>query len=165
MRDREAYFVVESAEATWVALSAIAKRMQVCVAREDVMRMRLPPVSSGEAFEAAAEMALVKHDAPPRRWARPPIDRSSFVYFVRASDMIKIGTSTNVSKRICALQTASPVRLDLLLVIPGSADLERELHRKHAKLRSHGEWFRAEPALVEHVAILSARVAKRRTAA
>jgi hypothetical protein len=71
-----------------------------------------------------------------------------FVYFVSSEDgRIKIGTSANVEKRMTALQTSSAVKLTLLLTIPGSTDLETELHRRFTHLRESGEWFTAAPEL------------------
>lgn len=71
-----------------------------------------------------------------------------FVYFVSSEDgRIKIGTSANVEKRMTALQTSSAVKLTLILTIPGSTDLETELHRRFAHLRESGEWFTAAPEL------------------
>ncbi len=66
------------------------------------------------------------------------------VYFVRAGadGYIKIGHSKNVKNRIKDLQTASPVPLDVMCVIDGDKRMETELHRRFAKHRDHGEWFR-----------------------
>lgn len=64
------------------------------------------------------------------------------VYFVGSADgKLKIGTSANIEKRFDALQTSASVKLTLLLTIPGSTDLETELHRRFAHLRESGEWF------------------------
>lgn len=67
------------------------------------------------------------------------------VYFVQAQGLepVKIGYANagGVRDRLRALQTGSPVRLLLKSVIEGEQDLERELHRRFAKLRLHGEWF------------------------
>ena len=116
---------------------------------------------STQSLRGAVESWFYIRSPQARLPGRPPIDRSSWVYFVRALDMIKIGTSTNVAKRLQALRTASPVPLETLLVIPGSPHLEYELHKRYAALRSHGEWFRAEQPLVGHIARLTARAAKR----
>lgn len=75
-----------------------------------------------------------------------------FVYFVQAEETgaIKIGSTGDVSKRIAALRTASPCRLDFL---GASAALdERECHRRFAPIRLGGEWFASTPELLDFIA-------------
>lgn len=68
------------------------------------------------------------------------------VYYARLSDRVKIGYSYNVRQRMWSL---SPE--ELLASEPGSLEKEAERHRQFAHLRTHGEWFRYEGELVEHV--------------
>lgn len=65
------------------------------------------------------------------------------VYLVEATgiDKVKIGFATNLADRLRNLQTACPVPLKLLAVVAGGDEVELELHRRFAHLRSHGEWF------------------------
>ena len=65
------------------------------------------------------------------------------VYFIDApgTGVLKIGKSSNVDKRLKTLQTASPVKLNLLMTIEYDDDLERRIHRHREDYRSHGEWF------------------------
>lgn len=71
-------------------------------------------------------------------------------YFIQAdSGMIKIGKSTNPENRFAALKTASPGNLRLLGTI--YQDIERELHEKFKKFRSHGEWFHPEKELRDFI--------------
>lgn len=62
-------------------------------------------------------------------------------YFFRnpITGLVKIGKSNDVKTRKQAVQCGSGVDLDVLLVIDG--DIERELHKKFARYREHGEWF------------------------
>ena len=53
----------------------------------------------------------------------------------------KIGYATNVDKRLCQLQTGSPVPLKVVNVLPGSRETEKFLHWVFRGKRSHGEWF------------------------
>lgn len=74
------------------------------------------------------------------------------VYFIQNGDMIKIGISQNVLGRLAALQTANSTTLVLLGTIPnGGKSLESRLHSHFSHLRRRGEWFRAEPELVEYI--------------
>jgi hypothetical protein len=78
-------------------------------------------------------MAGVKHVWRPRE------HRTYFVQGIFGGP-IKIGiTSGSVEARVAAMQTGSPVELRTLAVLDGNH--ERELHRRFAKWRLHGEWF------------------------
>jgi hypothetical protein len=70
------------------------------------------------------------------------------VYFVRAVDKVKIGFTRDVERRISELQTASPVDLELLGTLPGSALTERRLHKRFSAHRVNREWFRYEPPII-----------------
>jgi hypothetical protein len=76
------------------------------------------------------------------------------IYFVQfgADGPIKIGRARNVAARLVSLQTASPVELVLLGVVPGSVEKERVLHSLFRPLRVRGEWFRPEAELLEFIA-------------
>ncbi len=56
--------------------------------------------------------------------------------------MVKIGTATDVGRRMASLQTASPVPLKLLGVMKGGAPLEQQIHEQFRDLRVRGEWYR-----------------------
>ena len=66
------------------------------------------------------------------------------IYFLKANDKIKIGYADDPSKRIPSIQTSSPFELEVLLIIDGNYDKERELHKKFQKHRTQGEWFDLE---------------------
>lgn len=55
--------------------------------------------------------------------------------------LVKIGRTINLAKRIAEIQRMSPVPLEILWSYPGGHELETNLHRHFADLRSHGEWF------------------------
>lgn len=70
------------------------------------------------------------------------------VYFIAAghgmtSDMVKIGFTTGCPHaRLKALQTGSPILLDLIHHEPGyGVEYERALHEYFAEDWQHGEWF------------------------
>lgn len=66
---------------------------------------------------------------------------------------IKIGHSkVSVHERLAALQTGSPYLLELLLTIQGGIRHEKDLHRRFAHARSHGEWFHPCPELLAYIA-------------
>lgn len=80
----------------------------------------------------------------------PPIE-GSVVYYMRIGNRCKIGFSTNISTRLEAINPE-----ELLATEPGGQAQETARHVQFRKLRTHGEWFRYEDPLVEHVAKLQA---------
>jgi len=77
-----------------------------------------------------------------------------YIYFIRQDDVVKIGITTDVKKRLGILRTQGSSSSPMLLLtsFPGDRDDEAGLHRRFDHLRSHDEWFRAEPELLELIA-------------
>jgi hypothetical protein len=73
------------------------------------------------------------------------------VYYMRMGNRCKIGYTTNLRSRVATINPE-----ELLGWEPGSRKLEQERHKQFADLRTHGEWFRYEGPLVEHVEQLRA---------
>ena len=59
----------------------------------------------------------------------------------------KIGFSNNVFKRITAIQTGCPFKLEIFCIVEGSVQTEKKLHKKYDHLRLNGEWFKYEGLL------------------
>lgn len=78
------------------------------------------------------------------------------IYFVEAVGVgnIKIGFTgaDDVQFRIDQLQTGCPVPLRLLNAVPGTEQDEKDLHRRFAANRVHGEWFKPAPELLALIA-------------
>lgn len=67
------------------------------------------------------------------------------VYFLQmdnADAYVKIGYSNNINGRVADLQVSSPYDIVLVDRLPGDRELERNLHRRFARYRVRGEWFR-----------------------
>ncbi|MCT2299761.1 GIY-YIG nuclease family protein [Dietzia cinnamea] len=75
------------------------------------------------------------------------------VYYARLDGMIKIGTTTQLVKRMKQL------RADLLAYEPGTYDIEAERHREYDIARSHLEFFHPSPELVGWIKILRGEAA------
>jgi hypothetical protein len=86
------------------------------------------------------------------------------IYFVQAGKggKIKIGYTDEESlfNRISTLQTGSPEKLVLLLAIPGNTTVERQIHKRFADCRLHGEWFEATTELMEYISSFSPKTIK-----
>jgi hypothetical protein len=75
------------------------------------------------------------------------------VYFIHAKDTeyVKIGTTDNVERRLRAIKTSSPFELNLIGVIRGGRELEKQIHGIFQHLRIRGEWFYLRDDLIEFV--------------
>jgi len=73
------------------------------------------------------------------------------LYLIRCEQYIKIGVSDAPKKRIATIQTSNPTPIEVLAVIPGSYDLEAEMHKRFSHLRHNGEWFHDSPEIREAV--------------
>jgi hypothetical protein len=72
------------------------------------------------------------------------------VYFIQNGNRVKIGTSTNLRKRVAALSLSTR---SIVLVLHGDAAYERKLHARFAAYRTPGtEWFDYAEPLVNFVA-------------
>ncbi len=88
----------------------------------------------------------------PDGLAEPP--RVDVVYYLRNGDRIKIGTSGAPRRRIAQIWHE-----EVLAFEKGARPLEQRRHRQFAGDRlGTSEWFRASPALTEHVVSLGAGV-------
>lgn len=101
-----------------------------------------------------------KPPAPPRLPRKPRTSSNRFgniknigevVYYMRVGNRVKIGTSANLDLR---LKTINPE--ELMATEPGGTGHERHRHAQFQALRTHGEWFRLEGALAEHIEKLRA---------
>lgn len=76
----------------------------------------------------------------------------SVVYFIRAGDFIKIGTTTDLKSRMQTIRTHCPFDLELLHTIPGSVNTEMRVQSRFRKLHVRGEWFRDDLAIRKYIA-------------
>lgn len=67
----------------------------------------------------------------------------SLVYVIEAVGLnaVKIGSTTDLAKRLSMLQVGCPALLRVVLTIEGDRHLECDLHSRFAKLSIRGEWF------------------------
>lgn len=71
--------------------------------------------------------------------------------------MVKIGfTEGDPRKRIQQLATASPFPLQIVGVIAGSKQMEKEIHERFEDLRVHREWFFRDQRIDDFIAGRSA---------
>lgn len=97
-----------------------------------------------ELVHKVAKRHAAYHPAPG--WQNAKLTSGECVYYARIGNRVKIGTSTNVAKR---MEEINPE--ELLVTEPGGAGLEHMRHLEFAHLRTHGEWFRHQGLLVVHI--------------
>ena len=78
-----------------------------------------------------------------------PPTAGSVVYYMRIGNRCKIGFSTNLAVRLASINPE-----ELLATEEGGKVLEDQRHHQFRDLHTHGEWFRYEGELIEHVARL-----------
>jgi hypothetical protein len=104
---------------------------------------------------AAQEVAQsVPRTFPDRRRLRGgglwDIERAR-VYFIAGGGLIKIGVTVDVDERLQRLRLSCPVELRHFGSFPGTQNTERELHKKFAHIRHHGEWFQDTQELRDEI--------------
>jgi hypothetical protein len=73
------------------------------------------------------------------------------VYFIRIGDLVKIGKTLDLKKRLTSFSYPG---IELLATEPGYTEREGALHRRFKEYRRAGEWFSYGPNLRAHVASL-----------
>ena len=79
-----------------------------------------------------------------------------FVYFIQGQcgGAIKIGFSFKPAERLKSLQTGYPDTLTILTMVPGTVELERQIHEEFDHCRLNGEWFKPEQQLLDKIGLL-----------
>jgi Meiotically up-regulated gene 113 len=77
------------------------------------------------------------------------MENASVIYFVKLGKFIKIGVTTNLTKRLKVFRTTMPF-LQMLLTVPGGRELEKKLHHLLQKSRiDRSELFRDDDGRVD----------------
>jgi hypothetical protein len=103
-----------------------------------------------------------------RRWTTrrapdpPRIDGPTSVYFIRAGDLVKVGIAKNTARRMAAIQSGAPAKLELLHEERyGSCAEARAKERAFQSdlwdYHVHGEWFHETPAVSQYIANMKAK--------
>jgi DNA-binding XRE family transcriptional regulator len=73
------------------------------------------------------------------------------IYFIRHTEYVKIGFTDDISTRLSDLQVSCPVKLEILGLIEGTLDDEKNHHRMFKHLWCNGEWFSYTEELSEFI--------------
>lgn len=134
--------------ARFLSVAEVAEELGCTVAQAYPRVRRMTHLRIGRILRVSR--SVLRAWRAPQRGKAPP--KGPCVYFVMATDAIKIGYSDDVGRRLRQLCGASPIPL-ILVAWRADADreTEAELHRRFRADRMHGEWFRPSAALLEYV--------------
>ena len=88
---------------------------------------------------------------PREAYVESQAPRKNLVYFIKFSDRVKVGTTSNLHQRLESLPYD-----EVLAVIPGGRQVEAVWHARFEPYHVTGEWFRADPFVMREIAKLSA---------
>ncbi len=71
------------------------------------------------------------------------------IYVLRSNNLLKIGFSDDVRKRVQSIASQSPEAIEVVGHMPGCRDVERHLHNVFASSRFAGEWFVETPIMTD----------------
>lgn len=95
-------------------------------------------------------------DAPVVKWTVPAGKHAPYVYFIRNGNRMKIGTTTELKRRIRTLALRAE---NIALLFDGGQRREHEFHKQFAEHRiGTTEWFADEGALADFVRDQTVRV-------
>ena len=77
------------------------------------------------------------------------------IYFIKHTDYVKIGYTDRIKLRLSTLQVSCPVKLEVLGLIEGNREDERNYHKMFKPASSSGEWFEYNTELQIFVESLS----------
>src|SRR5690606_37164476 len=67
------------------------------------------------------------------------------IYVLRSDDLVKIGFTDDLHRRVQAIIAAVPVPVEFVGYMPGTREVEAHLHRQFAAHRFSGEWYVETP--------------------
>lgn len=73
------------------------------------------------------------------------------LYFVKFQHYVKIGISSQMTKRFSEIQVCLPEKIEVLATFPHFAYYEKELHERFTHLRTRGEWFYLTPEIFQAI--------------
>lgn len=105
--------------------------------------------SLGYSLTDAPPQADKPAEAPEVRWTIPAGKHTPLVYFIRNGNRMKIGTTTELKRRIRTLALRPE---NVTLLVDGDQRREREYHKQFAEHRvGDTEWFAYEGTLADYI--------------
>jgi hypothetical protein len=115
--------------------------------------------SLGYALTDTPDKPSTLAEPPAAKWTVPAGKHAPYVYFIRNGNRMKIGTTTELKRRIRTLALRAE---NIALLFEGDQRREREFHKQFADHRiGTTEWFAYEGDLAEFVHAETARLARK----
>ena len=103
---------------------------------------------NGEYADHMRFKALVEARAAAKKAEQEHLNSPGHVYYLRVGDLIKIGFTTDITRRM----NEYPPNAAVLAAHPGTQRTERDMHRKFSAHLARGrEWFTPHAELDEHI--------------
>jgi hypothetical protein len=90
-------------------------------------------------YFSASKRARIAGDELAAAIAASSREWHTYMILAEKTKLVKIGHARDVAKRLEGLRAVNADSLRLLCVVP---ETEKELHKRFAHLRTHGEWFK-----------------------
>lgn len=119
---------------------------------KELRRERLSAIVSGLGYQLTDKPAqpAPQDEQPADRWQIPARKHAPLVYFIRNGNRLKIGTSTDLKRRIRTLALRAE---NVVLLLDGGKPLESDLHKQFSDLRiGNTEWFAYDVPLINFIA-------------
>lgn len=68
-------------------------------------------------------------------------DKCTTLYALRCGDYVKIGVTSNLDRRLAALQVGNPYPITVVFTTDNEQGLEEFYHTLYAERHTRGEWF------------------------
>ncbi|MFJ5785342.1 GIY-YIG nuclease family protein [Streptomyces hydrogenans] len=100
-----------------------------------------------KSIDIATQVGRSKYDEMASRCRTAP-SKAEVVYYIRRSELVKIGTTTDPVKRMKSLMPD-----EILAFEPGGKELEQQRHRQFnpERVARKSEYFRLSPRLQQHI--------------
>lgn len=122
------------------------------ISEKERRRERLNAIVTGLGYQITDTPSEQSREEAPEQthhWPVPAGKHAPLVYFISNGNRIKIGTSTELKRRIRTLALRAE---NVALLLNGDRRLERQLHTQFADLRiGNSEWFAYESPLTDYV--------------
>lgn len=139
----------------------IAQQTAVYDARNrEKQRARLITIAEGLGYTITDKPTQTRKpaDVPAVKWSIPAGKHAPLVYFIRNGNRMKIGTTTDLKRRIRTLALRPE---NVVLLFDGGHSAERAFHKQFAEHRiGNTEWFASEGTLTDFVHEQTHRVAQ-----
>lgn len=103
------------------------------------LRRKRARIRPPKAYAQVRDLPALRHDNEAQR--------PRYVYFIRSSGYVKIGTAIDVRARMASIKASNPHPIEIICIIPACEDTERRLHERFKPLRHKGEWFKPDKAI------------------